>query len=156
MTRAGKEFQHMNPVWHAKSDFIIGVDVSDHTEVVGDSEQLWARQLAEYRFEICCVPFFTYGIALGDEVETDATYTITRVSRPSGRQVFRIWFGEISNKNVREVLDSLHLLDVLMEFYSEKLLAVDASDVSQADLIVGLLDTQRSHIGLEFESGASG
>ena len=29
------------------------------------TEQLWARRLDEERFEVCCIPFFAYDVALG-------------------------------------------------------------------------------------------
>jgi hypothetical protein len=37
---------------------------------------------------MCSLPFFTYGIALGDEVATDETLTIDRVGRRSGPTSF--------------------------------------------------------------------
>jgi hypothetical protein len=42
---------------------------------------LWARQVGDRRFEICCIPFFLYDVALGDVVETDENYSLVRVVR---------------------------------------------------------------------------
>jgi hypothetical protein len=39
---------------------------------------------------MCSLPFFTYGIALGDEVSTDETLTIDGVVRRSGHHLLRV------------------------------------------------------------------
>jgi len=36
----------------------------------GRSEQLWVKKLGGDHFQVCCLPFFTYGIALRDVVLT--------------------------------------------------------------------------------------
>ncbi|NED97102.1 DUF4265 domain-containing protein [Phytoactinopolyspora alkaliphila] len=80
---------HPEPTWRDRSDFIISADLSEK----GRSEQLWARQLADYRFEVCRIPFFMYDVALGDIVETDESYDMTKVIKSSVHSVFRVWFG---------------------------------------------------------------
>ena len=39
--------------------------------MAGAREQLWVKQVGEGRFLMRSLPFFTYGVALGDEVSTD-------------------------------------------------------------------------------------
>lgn len=58
----------------------------------GRIEQLWARRLDESRYELCCIPFFTYGIALGDTVLASLTapYTLGRVVSQSGNRSLRV------------------------------------------------------------------
>jgi hypothetical protein len=56
----------------------------------GTREQLWVKQLDDLRFVMRSLPFFTYGIAFDDEVETDATLTVTRVLRRSGHRLVRV------------------------------------------------------------------
>ncbi len=90
MTAAGSDFAHSEPVWRDRSNFIIGAPLAEE----GRTEQLWARQVGDRRFEICCIPFFVDDAALGDVVETDATFDLMRAVEPSGRYVFRVWFGE--------------------------------------------------------------
>jgi hypothetical protein len=41
------------------------------------------KQVGDRRFLMRSLPFFTYGIAFEDEVETDETLTITRVVQRS-------------------------------------------------------------------------
>jgi hypothetical protein len=93
---------HEGPVWRDRANFIVGAPLSEE----GRAEQLWARQLGGERFEICCIPFFVYDLALGDVVETDAAQNIVRVVEPSGRFVFRIWFGETFHSR-QKVADEL-------------------------------------------------
>ena len=80
-----------------RADFIIGADISAYSDDA-TYEQLWARQLDEKTFEVCCIPFFIYDLALGDVVETATRehrrYCIDRVVEGSGRFVFRVWFGD--------------------------------------------------------------
>jgi hypothetical protein len=89
--RGRKDAVHYDPVWREQADFIIGAPLPEQ----GRAEQLWARQLGEpLLFEICCIPFFLYDVALGGVVQTDASYELACVAEPSGRFVFRAWFGD--------------------------------------------------------------
>lgn len=115
---------HYSPV-HA-SDFFIRVDLSDFG-MVGRYEQLWAKKETDKKFQICCVPFFTYGIALGDTVETDDDFTFKRTIAKGGHKTLRF---AVANKNNQSHLHSvLHEWVVnsglLYEWYSEGYLAVD-------------------------------
>jgi hypothetical protein len=59
----------------------------------GDNyEQLWAKRVGEDRFEVCCIPFFVYDLALGDVVRADARtgYVIQSVEQRSGNRVVRV------------------------------------------------------------------
>jgi hypothetical protein len=52
-------------------------------------EQLFGRRIGEDRFEVCCIPFFLYDIALGDIVTTvpkvNRKFVMDKVVEPSGR-----------------------------------------------------------------------
>jgi hypothetical protein len=101
--RGRKDVVHSDPVWRERADFIIGAPL--HEE--GRAEQLWARRLDEpLLFEICCIPFFLYDVALGDVVQTDASSELARVVEPSGRFVFRAWFGDPFHPR-QEIADQL-------------------------------------------------
>jgi hypothetical protein len=71
------------------ADFLIHADLEQHG-MPDVREQLWVKQVAERRFVMRSLPFFTYGIALGDEVEADDTLTIRRVVRRSGHRLLRV------------------------------------------------------------------
>ena len=58
---------HEHPVWRDRANYILQADLADHG-LPGRYEQLWARDLGDGRYQLCCLPFFTYGYALGDVV----------------------------------------------------------------------------------------
>ena len=145
-----KDAVHADPVWRDRANFIIGAALPEEDR----AEQLWARQVGEGRFEICCIPFFLYNVALGDLVETDAEYNIVRVVEPSGRYVFRAWFGESTHPR-EEITAQLADLDALMEWSSPNLLAIDASGEAHANKIADFLARQQQFDRLIFETGRS-
>lgn len=141
---------HEEPIWRERSNFIIAASIRDGGDI--QTEQLWARRTDEGRFEICCIPFFVYDLALGDLVETDDHYLVRRVVRPSGRYVFRVWFGE-SFYPREEAAEGLRLRGALLEWSSQNLLAVDLPDKEQAGIAADFLaeHTQQGH--LIYETG---
>jgi hypothetical protein len=112
------------------------------------TEQLWARKTGELLFELCCIPFFVYGSALGDIVETDEGYSLLRVAQPSGRQDFRVWFGNSKADQITRtaIADQLTGIRGLLEWSSPNLLAVDAANDSDAAGILAFL-TKMHHAG---------
>ena len=141
---------HSEPAWRDRSNFIIGARLPEE----GRAEQLWARQVGDRQFEICCIPFFVYDVALGDVVETDASFDLVRVIEPSGRYVFRVWFGESSHPR-EEIAARLATLGALLEWSSVNLLAVDAADASHAQVIADFLAEQERCGRLTFETDRS-
>ena len=153
-----KSYTHSNPVWRERANFIIGAKCSNSNSQTQEWEQLWAKQTADNRFEICCIPFFVYDLALGDEVETapewGQQYMVQQVVKSSGRYTFRVWFGSSSEPTARTSVPlEVSQLGCLMEFSSENLLAVDAATAVQARSVADLL-LHREHLGhLVFETG---
>lgn len=139
---------HSDPVWRDRSNFIVRARLPEP----GRAEQLWARQLDEHRFELCCIPFFLYDTALGDIVQTDADYEVTRVLQRSGRYVFRAWFGESSFPR-RRVADELAGLGALLEWSSDNLLAIDAENAEHAKELADHLQAHEDERHLIFETG---
>jgi hypothetical protein len=148
MNNRTKEVVHPNPVWRDRADFIVGARVREG----GDTEQLWARRLGEQRFQICCIPFFLYDVALGDVVETDQAYDFVRVVEESGRHVFRVWFGDSAYPR-DEIADSLTRQGALLEWSSVNLLAVDAVDLEQARVLARYLAEHEAAGHLTRETG---
>ena len=151
MSSAKREAAHREPVWRARSNFVIAAQVPDGGDT--EAEQLWARQVAEHRFEVCCIPFFVFDIALGDVVETDDDYLVRRVVESSRRSVFRVWFGQSFHPR-SEVAEELTGLGALLEWSSANLVAVDAAG-SRAGAVKSFLE-QRQRLGqLLFDTGKS-
>lgn len=144
---------HAEPAWRDRADFIIVADISESQDKV-EREQLWARQIADYRFEICCIPFFAYDLALGDEVETDENYLIKQVARSSGRFVFRVWFESESTPLHREkVVDAVRKFGCTIEWPSQHLLAIDAPAADAAKKVADYLHARQTAGYLTYETG---
>ena len=146
------EMTHQDPVWRDRGDFIIGATVPNAERPT--EEQLWARQLTGSTFELCCIPFFLYDLALGDVLETDADYLVSRVVSRSGRFAFRVWFGDGDHPRF-EVTSELADLGALLEWSSENLLAVDASDRAHADRVADVLLRHETAGHLVYETAQS-
>jgi hypothetical protein len=158
MTAPADEFVlHQTPVWRDRSNFIINAALAEKHRPKR-YEQLFAKQIAEDRFEICCIPFFLFDIALGDVVTTSPTgdrkYVVDKVFQPSGRYVFRVWFGE-SFQPRDEVAADLEGLGCLIEWSSPNLLAVDAVDDAHAQQIADFLAERERAGQLIYETGRS-
>jgi hypothetical protein len=151
------EVQHPEPVWGERCDFVIAADVSSYS-VLADREQLRVRQVGENRFEMCCIPFFLYDVALGDVVETEPAggrrYMLSRVVEPSGRFVFRVWFGESFHPR-DEIAAELVALGALIEWSSVNVLAVDAADAGHARRVADFLLAREELGHLVYETGRS-
>jgi uncharacterized protein DUF4265 len=154
MTDPNKVAVHNQPVWRGRSDFIINAELAEE----GRFEQLFVRQLGENRFEVCCIPFFAYDIALGDVVLTvpkdDCKYMVDRVVEPSGRYVLRVWFGDSSYPR-DEVSDTVQELGSVIEWSSRNLLAIDAVDAEHAQRVADFLAECEEAGKLVYETGRS-
>lgn len=147
---------HLDPVWRDRANFIINAPLEEE----GYYEQLWTRQVDPSHFELCCIPFFAYDLALGDVVETASRsgreYVVTNVARPSGRYVFRVWFGGVTDPPREEVAGRLVAVGALLEWQSEKtcnLLAVDAEHLPHAQQVASLLAEYQQSRHLAYETG---
>jgi hypothetical protein len=95
------------------ADFLVHADLEPHG-MAGAREQLWVKQVDERRFVMRSLPYFTYGIALGDEVSTDEALTIDDVMRRSGHRLLRVAVecdaAERFNQEAHPFLDHERLL----------------------------------------------
>jgi hypothetical protein len=148
---------HQSPIWRERSNFVINAPLR------GDGrsrkfEQLFVRRIADDRFEVCCIPFFLYDVALGDTVVTspegDRKYVVKAVVDRSGRYVFRVWFGESFHPR-QEVAEELESLGCLLEWSSRNLLAVDVAGEKSAQVVANFLAEGEQVGRLVYETGRS-
>jgi hypothetical protein len=143
---------HENPVWKNKSNYIIRYFLEEKNGR-NEWEQLWVQKINERVFLVCCIPFFAYDIDLGDEVETDESYSVIRISKKSGQHTFRIWFGDTAADGKKEqVHHHLKEMLVLQEWSSPNLLAISAPSDS-AQKVADYLQGQQDAGDLIFETG---
>jgi hypothetical protein len=149
-----REAVHSDPVWRERSDFVVAIEI-DSADTNVHTEQLWVRKIDDRHFEICCIPFFVYDLALGDTVEVDQSYLVQGVTQSSGRFVFRVYFDNSNRQERFLTTESLVKMGALMEWSSSSMLAVDARDVGHAQDVAAYL-AQREALGrLIYETGKS-
>ena len=108
----------------------------------GRYEQMWTRTEDGVRHELCCIPFFPYGLSLGDVITlmSEDTY---RVESKSGHRTIRIAFTD--EHSAHRFHDELHgglvAIGVATEFRGPHggYGAIDISDDGQAAAVIKLL-----------------
>jgi hypothetical protein len=152
---------HYFPAWGGKADSI--VQVAYEFDGQRRWEHLPARRIDDGRYEICCIPFFVHGVALGDEVSTSgsqADAVFVEVSRRSGYFVYRLWLEESGEAAVRTLLESLasEVLDAHgceFEQYSKRFHSIAAPSLSAAEHVVAWLRRKENDGLIDWESGQS-
>ena len=145
--------QHLNPVWREKSDFII-LAFLETKENHNHWEQMWAKKTGENRFILCCIPLFTYGLNLGDEVACDSNHQIQSVIKGSGNLTYRIWLKEVNNPEVKAKIEGkVREVGGEFEWSSENLLAV--SIPGEKERIFEEFVSVETQSGLIFERGST-
>lgn len=68
---------HNEPAARARTNYILRLDLTN-AGLPGYYEQVWTRTDDKQRHELCCIPFFTYGLSLGDifTVTADRAYRV--------------------------------------------------------------------------------
>jgi Domain of unknown function (DUF4265) len=126
---------HANPVRRPVPSFMLRAPLDD-IEGGGNYEQLWTKRVGEDRFEVCCIPFFAYGLALGDVVRADAGsgYLIQSVAERSGNGVVRVAVKRREDVEAMHprIHDLLGKLEYLHEWFAPGYVAVS-------------LEAERSH-----------
>lgn len=118
---------HPNPAKKPVSSFMVRAALEGAGD--GDNfEQLWTKRVGADLFELCCIPFFAYDMALGDVVRAEATsgYVVQGVARRSGNGVVRVAIKrrEDVNEMHRKLHDLLGRLEYLCEWYAPGYVAV--------------------------------
>ncbi|MFF0163254.1 DUF4265 domain-containing protein [Streptomyces sp. NPDC005263] len=95
-----------------------------------ERERMWVRPLADGKFEICCIPFRVYGMALGDVVRLHEGRWVENVVASSGRLVFRVFFAEprppVTGGDSREALrEAISVGGFIAEWSGDRHVAVD-------------------------------
>jgi hypothetical protein len=90
---------HPNPAWKGQADSLVMYDLTD-SGMPGRWEQLWAKRLDGNHYIVCCIPFFTLEIALGDTFTTTSSgsfeSSVDTVTERSGNVVIHAFLLEDS------------------------------------------------------------
>lgn len=144
---------HSRPAIIERRNYIANVDLAPYG-LSGQFEQLWLRPVDGGQYEVACIPFCVYGLALLDQVTVtaDGRFVNTIVSR-SGRRVLRILLMESLGVRLDDVISvirsELDRLKMAYEWQGERHIAIDVSstsDLSRIFEVVGpLVDVGDAH-----------
>ena len=105
MTDDSKIATHTEPAGRDRTNFIVRLDLTDHG-LPGHYEQMWTRTEDKRLFELCCIPFFTYGQSLGDILEVTLGTGQHRVHAKSDHRTIRFAFTD--DRQAHQGHQSLH------------------------------------------------
>jgi hypothetical protein len=157
---------HVSPANQKKANGFVYAELTDVDNTAIRWEQLAAFRIADAsdppRFEICCIPFFAYGISLGDVVLTRRVaahglveFAVTGVAERSGTSTLRVHFLRAADPELAQekTVQSLTSLGVAVERWSSNMIAVDLSPSVQTQAMQALASLERSQrIEWEFAS----
>ena len=152
MTDPGAIGTHAEPVWRDRANFIIRAPIPDAVRARIRIEQLWARQLDELTFELCCIPFWLYDVALGDTVRTDVAHEVVEVVQRRGHATYRVWLRD-QPVDRDELVAALTERGALLEWAGHDLLAIDAADAEMSRTLADYLWAEEQRGALVYETG---
>jgi hypothetical protein len=79
---------HSDPAWRDRTNFIARLHLGPY-DMPGRWEQCWTHTEDQRLFEMCCIPFFAYGISLGDTLSIDRNTGAHQVLGKSGHRTIR-------------------------------------------------------------------
>jgi hypothetical protein len=136
---------HDEPVGRDRSNYIVQARV----DADGWREQLWTRQIGTDRFEIACLPFFTYGICNRDVVTLDAESLVREVVAKSGHRTLRVALVQ-DHPQVNRLHETLHGLiaatGLAHEWHMGTYLAVDLPPGTEPEPLITTLEA-RAQVG---------
>lgn len=140
---AADYYTHRNPVDRGTASGVImaRLDVEDATRA--QYEQLWARRTGPATFVLCCIPFFTDGLALGDTVQTEAddlkSYVVTKVLARSGHTTYRVRVDTSDRTRRPQLVAAVDGIGCRWEWSSDGFVAVSAATLHQRDQLEAAL-----------------
>ena len=122
---------HSDPALPARSNYIIRVALGVHG-MPDRFEQLWARK-DDSGYELCSIPYFTYGLSLGDRVAwSEGTDTVEILTKSDHKTVrFAFQDRQLAADRHVELHGQLAESGCRMEFLSDGYGAVDIADKGQ-------------------------
>jgi hypothetical protein len=115
-------------------------------------EQLWLRQIGPLTFELCCISFHLYDLALGDVVQTDEHFDLLEVVDRTQHATDRVWLRD-QPADRAGLVARLAGLGALLEWEGHDVLAIDASDRAMRQAIADDLWAQEQAGQLQYETG---
>ena len=132
------------------------IDLPNHWATGGES--LWVKPLGNDMYELDNVPFYAYGLNLGDvvraeQIESSLKPQVVEVHSRSGHATLRVFFPKhLQNDRQAEILDSLAPHGVTAERATRSLVALDLAPGSSMSEVRRMLDELESDGLLSYET----
>lgn len=137
---------HESPVRRGDSNYIARADLAPFG-LEGEMEQLWLQRLEGDLLELCCIPFRTYGLALGDVVSLspDGT-TVARLVRRSGRRVLRVLLMPTSNASgmASQIDIEVSRCSLMSEWSGDRHIAIDVPTDADVTALIGIIEREEA------------
>jgi RHS repeat-associated protein len=134
---------HLNPIWRSEANYIFRKTINANASRV-EWEQLWGKKFDNGYIKVCCIPFFTFELSLGDIVKIDNDNMFVSVIEQSGLFNIRIY----DQDNIVNALKKYIEFDVQLEVYSNSLGAI-AGDKSTYFKLIEIFEKE----GTTYELG---
>lgn len=136
---------HPNPIERPVPSFMLRAAIDDVGGGGGNFEQLWTKRVGDDRFQLSCIPFFAYDMALGDVVRADEAsgYVVQGVVERSGNGVVRVAVKRPQDVDAvhRRLHDLLVGFEYLCEWFAPGYVAVSIEPGrSHDELFAGLAE----------------
>ena len=140
VTESPQIVTHPEPVGRSRTNYIHRLAID---EPPGDRyEQVWTRTEDRQIFELCCIPFFPYGVSLGDRlaIADDGSF---RVVQKSGHQTIRVVIHDAAyaHEHHAEFHDLIARTGARAEFFGHAATywALDVDDHDHAQRVIDVL-----------------
>ncbi|MGW1008070.1 DUF4265 domain-containing protein [Streptomyces sp. NPDC002520] len=141
-----KYILHEDPVGMGAHNFIANANLARYG-FPGLMEQVWLKPLEDGQYEVRCIPFRVYGLALFDRVVLDAENRLKEVASRSGHRCRRVLFPEWDTAQegaemVSSISAAISSRGLLYEWSGNRHLAIDVppgnSQVDEIERVIRL------------------
>ncbi|MFD4635434.1 DUF4265 domain-containing protein [Streptomyces sp. NPDC058284] len=146
---------HENPVGRAESNYIAQADLTPF-DLDGQIEQLWLQPEEGGTYAVACIPFITYGLALGDRVRLSPAARVVEVAQTSGHRVLRTLLrpsadAERLGRSINLIKNSIKQSGLLSEWHGERFVAIDVPPGTDMSPLFALVQREVDEAGAFWE-----
>ncbi|MFJ6088427.1 DUF4265 domain-containing protein [Streptomyces sp. NPDC092369] len=146
---------HEEPVGRAESNYIAQADLTPF-DLEGQIEQLWLQPEEHGTYAVACIPFRTYGLALGDRVRLSPEARVVEVAQASGHRVLRALLRPSDDtarlgRSISLIKISVKESELLSEWHGEHFIAIDVPPGTDTSPLFALLQREVDEAGAFWE-----
>ncbi|CAM5509818.1 hypothetical protein SXANM310S_03746 [Streptomyces xanthochromogenes] len=135
---------HEQPVGRTSTNYIARADLAPF-DLDGQVEQLWFKALNDGSYEVACIPFAVYGIALGDVVLLNNDDYVIEVVRNSWHRTLRLLFTpNVPPADVQRATDEIKTeiiaADLRSEWNGARHVAVDVPPDAEPTQLLAVME----------------